>query len=651
MRETSILSDVRERNKSLRDVSYRYDYPERLDLRPGTRKHDRLLAKILDRAQLSASTMLSRHKSWMGIDNMLTAYVAPDDEEQVIKTEDPRKPVSVVIPSSFANLETILTFLMATFLDNPIFKLQGTGPEDTIGTALLEKKIELDSIKAQMALNLYIQWRDSLAYGLGIIYPHWVVEMGMREVQVPTGFFSTFLGAFRTTGSTTEEEEYPIYEGSKLCNISPYQYLPDPNVSPHRVQEGEFVGWVERTNRLALRSLERSHPDMFFNAKYLDHIEGGQSQVFSHDGVQADPRARFDTLPYVTNVVDKICMCVNLIPKEWGLSKKDYPEKWFFAVAADLVILAARPLKLRHGKFPTIVCAPDFTGYEASPISRMEMLNDLAVTINWIASSRITAVRKSLHDMFVVDPSIIHMPDLLRPQPGKYIRLRRSVWGKGAINQAIQQFPVSDVTARHVQDVGFLMEIMQRVSGAMDVVSGIMKSSAERTSAAEVQTAKAGALSRLEKIARLIQVMSQQELALQLAFNTQQYMSSESYVRATGRYQEDLMREYGVGPGDPVPVDPSKINVAFDVVPTEISMQGAEFASVWMELYRIASGNPELMQRLDMVRVFKHIARLMGARNINEFDRKEMQVMPDQQVAAQAQAGNLVPIGGQGGGY
>jgi hypothetical protein len=51
------------------------------------------------------------------------------------------------------------------------------------------------------------------------------------------------------------------------------------------------------------------------------------------------------------------------------------------------------------------------------------------------------------------------------------------------------------------------------------------------------------------------------------------------------------------------------------------------------------------MQQFDMVRVFKHIARLAGAKNVDNF---EVKVKPDQEVMRQVQAGNLIPA--QGGG-
>jgi len=62
-----------------------------------------------------------------------------------------------------------------------------------------------------------------------------------------------------------------------------------------------------------------------------------------------------------------------------------------------------------------------------------------------------------------------------------------------------------------------------------------------------------------------------------------------------------------------------------------------------------------LAQQFDIVKIFKHIARNAGAKNVNEFVRRgggmTTSTMPDEEIANQVQAGNLVPFnqaGGQG---
>jgi hypothetical protein len=67
-------------------------------------------------------------------------------------------------------------------------------------------------------------------------------------------------------------------------------------------------------------------------------------------------------------------------------------------------------------------------------------------------------------------------------------------------------------------------------------------------------------------------------------------------------------------------------------------------ANLWREFLRDIGSAPELAQGYDVKKIIAHMMQLAGAKNIKQF---EIQVTPDQQVAEQAQAGNLVPITGQ----
>ena len=57
-----------------------------------------------------------------------------------------------------------------------------------------------------------------------------------------------------------------------------------------------------------------------------------------------------------------------------------------------------------------------------------------------------------------------------------------------------------------------------------------------------------------------------------------------------------------------------------------------------------------MANQFDMVRIFKHIARNAGAKNVNEFVRQgggvNAQTQDQSQINSQVQQGNLVPIQG-----
>ena len=148
-------------------------------------------------------------------------------------------------------------------------------------------------------------------------------------------------------------------------------------------------------------------------------------------------------------------------------------------------------------------------------------------------------------------------------------------------------------------------------------------------------------------MAQVISLQGMQDLAYFFAAHTQQLMSQETYVKATGRWEEDLKKEYGKK--DKIKVKPSDLDIDFDIIPRDGSVPGNQDVQSWLQLYQMAIENPQVAREVDTVRVFKHIARELGAKNVNDFIRQQpmqSQVMPDEEVDKQVQAGNLRPVGG-----
>jgi hypothetical protein len=202
-----------------------------------------------------------------------------------------------------------------------------------------------------------------------------------------------------------------------------------------------------------------------------------------------------------TSPIDVVWMYWTLIPKDQKLGSSEYPEKWLIGMAADKVLICAKPLSLNHNMYPVAVCAPDFDGYSSTPVSRLELMYGMQEALDWLFNSHIANVRKAINDMLIVDPSLVNMADLEDPKPGKLIRMRRSAWGRGVEN-AVKQLGVTDITRSHIQDASSIIDYMQRTSAATDSVSGMIRKSGERVTAAETKSTQQSALSRLTKAAK-----------------------------------------------------------------------------------------------------------------------------------------------------
>jgi len=625
-----------------------YKYPEGLDLRPGSQLHEKLVRYVLDRARESYSVMSNRHEQWRKIDQSLTAYIKLDDKEYKIKSSDERKPVRVIIPYMYATLETLLTYWTAAFLDMPVFRYEGMSPEDTIGAILLEKVLEVQTHRSKMILNLHTMARDAYAYGFGVVHPRWTKTMGKKVIKEEGGFFSMIRNTFIKTGYNRRTVEDVLYEGNELLNIDPYLYLPDVNVPIDQVQKGEYVGWLERSSYVNMLSYEGAG-NTCFNVKYLKDLDGRSSIVTYSDPSSRNEKYGISTPQQVVNKpVDNIYMYANLIPKELGLSTNEYPEKWFFRVSGDKILTMAMPLGLNHNMYPIVVNAPDFDGYGVTPISKLELTFGLQETLDWMFSSHIANVRKAINDMLIVDPFLVNIKDLKDPSPGKLVRMRRGGWGRGVEN-AVMQLKVDDVTRQHVQEAPVLIDMIQRCTGAVDILQGIQRRTSERVSAEEAHGTRQSALSRLAMGARMSSVMAMQDLGYMMASHTQQLMSKELYVKTTGAWQDKLEEEYGVVGGS-MKVSPFDLLVDFDVVIKDGSIMDPSSADTWLEMYRIMATSPDLYQVFDITRVFKHIARLTGEKNVDEFIKKggkiKSEVVSEERLASEVSGGNVLPLPG-----
>lgn len=626
-------------NLELKKFKYDYKYPMGLDLRPWSKLHMKLIDLLMRRARESAEIISQRFDSWNTIDESLTTYIDLTESEERVIDGDDRKPVSIIYPYSYAIMETILGYLLAAYMQDPIFRYEGRSAEDTIGAVLLEMVIAQQCEYSKIILNFHTLFRDVIAYGFGIVGSNWNVEKGYKIVKTESrGFLGTKIKKTKVRGT--------IFEGNELFNIDPYLALPDPNCPIGTAQKGELLGWLERTNFLTLLEDEQNDKDLF-NVKYIKHVERKQTTIYNTDdsargkksGNTAD-RTKDNT---IFNRTDVINLNVKLIPNDWGIGNSTYPELWKFRIACDTILIEARPIRLIHNQIPVGIAAPDFDGYSTTPISRLETLYGLQHTLDWLFNAHIANVRKAINDTLIVDPYLINVNDLTTPRPGGIARLRRPAWGRG-VSGAVEQLKVVDVTQGHMVDSNIIKNAMDRVGGVSDFMSGQLRQAGpERLTGQEFQGTQQGGYTRMEKLARLIGAQAFQDIGKQFASNVQQFMSEEAHIKVVGTHKEILMKNFGVNIyNDRMKVDPMDLIIDYDVKVRDGTIPGGNYSQAWIKLFEIIATSPELQQSFDLPRIFMHIAENNGAKNIHDFVKIQQQ--PDEQVAQEAQKGNMITL-------
>lgn len=623
-----------------------YDYPRGLDLTPGSPTHNKVTTLVMDRAYQAGLAMSKRFESWNEIDRTLTTYIWLDDKEKDLQDVDERKPVSIVYPYSYAILETLMSYMMQAFFQNPVFQYQRTDGGSAIAAMMLEMVIQQHVSFYKLMLPLHTMIRDNFAYGFGAVALDWRVERGKIPRRKIVGNIVNRL--FRPTRAEKEFVDGVLFEGNYLKNIDPYSCLPDPNAPIHDVQNMEYFGWVEESNINSLLKEEQEDETMF-NVRYLNQTQHLRTSVFREKGDRNKKTGRDGvSQSTVTNPVDTIYMYVDLIPAKEELGDGEYPEWWLIGLSADSVVVRCEPVELNHGRIPVAVCASDFDGYAKSPVSRMEIIYGMQHTLNWMFNTHVANIRKSLNDTLIYDPYLLNSNDLKDPKPGGLIRLRRPAWGRG-VKDTIMQLNVQDVTRQHVSDSMLVMQHMERVMGTdASSMGSLRQGGPERLTGREFEGTQIGKYARLERLARIIGEQAFRDIGYMMAAHTQQFMDEAVYMSIYGPYQEALMRDYGkFVRNDQIKVTPYDLLIPYDVIIRDGTIPGGNFSQAWIQLFDQIAKVPELHQQFDLVRIFKHIARNLGAKNVDDFARQgpamQVSTAPDQQVLQQAQQGNLVP--------
>lgn len=619
--------------------SYDYEYPLGLDWKPGSKLSKRIVPFIQAQARASKAEMSKRYPVWDKVDQKLTSYVAPAEKLQhKMQERDPDVPLTVVVPISYAILDTILTYWLTAFADGDLFTYDAVGPEDKPKAILMEHLINTQVRKAKMLLNVYVQWRDSIAYGLGVSALRWETTYGKHTI-IEDGEIDIDPMGVPVIGKVRKSARKLTYEGSVLDNISVRNYFPDPSVPVHRVQDGEFVAFLTSKSYMKLLNMEKADPDSYFNVRYL---RGQSGRSFMKEPISDSQLVHPDDTAIgegsdvsKTQPIDVLSFYCTIIPAEWGLGKSIYPEKWLFEVAGADTVIRAQPLNLNHNLYPITVCAPTFDGYTVAPVSLIEIIWELSNAIDWLYRSRFHNVCAGLKHSMVIDPWLARYDQAVSSEPATAICIRQHVWGRGVAN-AVEQLRVYDVTQSHIQDIGHLSDIIQRVTGAVDSIQGVVRPTGERRSATEMRDTRLSAISRIQKGARLGSIQAMYDLGLMLAHHLQQFMSQDTYVHLTGETAKDLIALYNA---EYVPVSPADIVIDFDLIPSDAVTPGGEFLPEIIQMFQLSQSHPVTAQSFNPVRQMLDIYRRAGVKGAYQF-----LVLPDDEAARTAREVGATPL-------
>jgi hypothetical protein len=164
---------------------------------------------------------------------------------------------------------------------------------------------------------------------------------------------------------------------------------------------------------------------------------------------------------------------------------------------------------------------------------------------------------------------------------------------------------------------------------------GVLNTGGRKT-ATEVRTAAGFGVNRMKTNTEYMSAMGISQHAMRLVQNSQQLYDGSLKLKIVGDNVFAAGSQFMM-------VSPEMISGFYSVVPVDGALPIDRIAQVnmWKELMVSLRNLPEVAMGYDWNKIFAWVATLGGLKNINQF---KVQVVPDAQLNAQAQQGNVVPM-------
>jgi len=648
------------------------DQPMETRLAHGTTLHQEIISRLIARRQLSERVVSNRADDWNRVDEHLRMYIdlgrqakKGDGSVNANKKEMPWER-SIVVPLSYAIEQVHKTELMGIFMrQDPILKVMGVGSEDVEPAKMMQAVLGYDQEQTALPLQVFSGVGDSIRYGQGTFCVSFEKEMGWKHWSAPSKF-QAILQAMKMP--TQRRSWETLREYSLIHTVDPFLRWRDPRVSIADLQKGEFSGHRVYRGSMWIKERDKRNGGVYFNVDKISKVAaGGARQTSRGRGSFGRTINKFDISRFrMTGSVDELDhgfhaidhLQVKLIPKEWKLGPGTLPEIWWFSWIDDQVIIRAHRTEYEHEKFTYAEAEAHPDPHVGENPGLIENLDGIQRFMNWIFNSHIQNVMRHLNNSMAYGPSFVEEADLFDRDAGGHFRLSQLgeqmlMEGRLSIDQMMHQMNLSDVTRPMLQDNQVLMDMALRMMAVSETSQA--RATTQRRTLGENKLIQAGAGKRMVLHAVLFDIMAFGPMARQLISNRQQFTEMEQFLRISG----DLAREVG---GMSMTVRPDDLHGNFDYVGRSAVMppDAQDLPEVWDRIGAQLSQNPMLLQpradgkMLDIHELFKEGVEATGVRNIESFykDPSQIQqmpqappvtVLPDEEVARQQQAGDIIP--------
>lgn len=585
----------------------------------------------------SRSSMAKRYKKWDDHNDVYMG-VRPLDKEDLEAAEH-GEPEKMVVPMSFAQVQTFVAFAFLLFTQNRrFFEFVATGAEDYDIVNDAEELLERDLRRNHWNSMLYQLLLDTARFGVGVVKHWWSVEKQRAPVNIQPSEQSANGFTFQQAGETSTQE-FTKFEGNRLVSISPYNFFPDTRFPLSEWRKGAFVADETEWHLTQLQEWERD--GLVAGVKYVDDMSqddwkkrDGNTRLDAFGGyMKKHNRSKSDKIICVTECQLKI------VPKDYGLGEEEYPVAYLVQLANDDRVIRAEPLGYLHDEWTYDVSqfSPDM--HQKIGESLADIISSLQDVVSYLINSRLMSVRRSLDNNLIIDPSGVDMATVESRSP--WILMKKGSPRLG-VDKFVRQLNFVDTTSNHLADADLIMKIMQTVTGVNENSMG--QFSGGRRSATEARAANSGAASRMKVTATLVWSDCIAPLGRKMQTNLRQGISLESFIKVLGETAVERYEKFH--PNNPAALVGVEDHFVFDGT---LQSEKGFIAQSLQELVSAMMSNPAVMQimPIDVSKLLEEILQLRGVDNIERF-----RLPPQPQITNDGTTGTLPgnDVGGATGG-
>lgn len=581
-------------------------------------EHDAILTHCKSLMRRSRCDMAKRYADWDKQDMVYRGIRCVDADD--LKAAQQGKPVKMVVPNTFAQVQTFVSFLFLLFTQNKTYlEMVPSGAED-YGNKLtdIETIIQYDLRMSNWVGVLYQKLLDTARFGCGITEVNWTRTI--TRAYVPGASLNNFNGLINPVRAGSEWQEFVKFEGNTVRPVSPYRFFPDTNFPLTEFQRGEFCATEEEFSIGALRTLEAAGevtgvdyiPPLPRNWAKLRGAETRTVIDFSVRSNIDNSSGQSEGTALITKMIVKIVPAKFKINGDKPLGPEEFEIKYLVWIANDSRIIRLEPAYAWHDSFP--VTASQFTPdmHHTVNLGLADLVYRLQDLISWLYNSRTTDVRRNMRGRNIINPMLIDM----KSYDSEGDIYMRSGANGALLDRAIKPLDVNEVTASHIQDAQVLAQLMEVVTGVNGNAMG--QYSSGRRSARQTEVVTAGAAGRMKTHGHLIFNDGIAPLGNMMTMNSRQALPEDRFNMVIGADAKANPMRYLDFKGTPEEVICSADYFTYDGT---MQSEKGYIAQTYQELFGMVLSNPAAAQMLDIDprSLLGEIQSLRGSGSLSRF--------------------------------